>query len=340
MSPEERRSARLLFSPELAAGTLTERDLEQAAVGRAVRARPVPPLPMRIADRMGLKGGRISFGADNLAPMLAARTAVLGDAAGGSPRLLVRVDEFPHARAWDRGSRFDTAAYRRFHTILHEAGVPYLVAVLPRIARDPKDPKGTEWRAHDEGEREMLRTLAADGVAFATHGLDHRTRSAIPRRHSELVGLDDAALAALLDAAQEALAEQDIDPRVFVAPYNRFTAAQYAALAARFDIVTGGPESVRRMGFQRTPMWRGEAVYLPGYPPLYGKAAEMIHAIGQLVELRAAVWVPIVLHWEWEARDDFAGLRRWAAAMTGLAQPWSGLLDAIDRSRAAEAQAA
>lgn len=338
MTTDERRSARLLFSAELAAGTVTDAELDRPEVTAAVRSRRISALPGRVAQALALKRGRITVQGDAIEPMLAARAAVLGADAAGPPRLLVRVDEFPHYLAWDDPDRCGTEPYRRFHAVLRDAGMPYLVAVLPRVAREPLNPGESTWRAHDDDERTELRTLAADGVAFGTHGLDHRTRRVRARRHSELCGLDARALRALLDASRSTLALEGLDPAVFVAPYNRFDADQYPALAERFDVVTGGPESVLRMGFQRTPLWRGDAVYLPGYAPFYGTASGMLDAVERLAARGAALWLPVVLHWEWEARDGFAGLKRWAAQFASLARPWGEFLDAIARCRAVEAR--
>lgn len=332
MTPNERRSARLLFGEELAAGTVTDAQLDRPAVATAVAYRRVPSLAGRLTQALALKRGRLTMQDNVIEPLLAAREAVLGPAAAGPPRLLVRVDEFPHYRAWDDPQGCGTDAYQRFHAVLRDADIPYLVAVVPRVPRDPLNPVETEWRPHDDAERAELRALAADGVAFATHGLDHRTRDAHPRRHSELSGLDAAALSTLLDTAATTLADEQIEPAVFVAPYNRFDANQYPALAQRFAVVTGGPESILKMGFHRTPLWRGDAVFLPGYAPFYGTAGGMIDAVGRLVTRGAALWIPVVLHWEWEARDGFAGLKRWAQSVAGLARPWSEFLGTVARA--------
>ena len=80
----------------------------------------------------------------------------------------------------------------------------------------------------------------------------------------------------LLDDALAELARHEIRPDVFVPPYNRFDARQFEALARRFAVVCGGPESIGLMGFQRTPQWRGETVYLPSYAPVYGRAARVL----------------------------------------------------------------
>jgi peptidoglycan/xylan/chitin deacetylase (PgdA/CDA1 family) len=202
------------------------------------------------------------------------------------------------------------------------AGVPYLIAVLPRVSHDALNPEESSWRALSDDERALLAELPADRVSFGLHGLDHRTRS----------GLDRAATEALLDQGLAELAPLGISPDVFVAPYNRFDAAQYDVLARRFAVVTGGPESVGLLGFQRTPVWRGEAVYLPSYHPLYGHAREVLPAAQRLIERRAGLWAPIVLHWGWEADEDWQALERLLEAIAPYAADWEDFLAAVRAS--------
>ena len=153
----------------------------------------------------------------------------------------------------------------------------------------------------------MLRRLSRERVSFGLHGRDHRTRFASPRRHSELCGLSPAATEELLDEALAELARHEIRPDVFVPPYNRFDAGQFEALARRFEVVCGGPESIGTMGFHSTPQWRGEAVYLPSYAPVYGRAADVLPAVERAIEQAAGLWVPVVLHWGWELQCRLGG---------------------------------
>ena len=192
--------------------------------------------------------------------------------------------------------------------------------------------RATGWRSLREDERALLARLEQDAVAFALHGLDHRTRAASARRHSELCGLGPAATEKLLDDAFAELAPLGIVPEVFVPPYNRFDAAQYDVLARRFTVVCGGPESVGLLGFQRTPLWRGEAVYLPAYQPLYGHAREVLPAARRLIDANVGVWAPIVLHWGWEADEDWAALERLLAAIAPYAARWQDFLVAVGAS--------
>jgi hypothetical protein len=333
MTDDERRSARLLFAGELAGGELPPTALEHREVRRAVRARPVPPRPQRLAEALALKRGVLRYERDILGRLAAARRAALGDRGAGPPRLLVRMDEFPHARARDLPERYGTEAFRCFHEIMRSAGVPYLLAVLPRPCHSYLDPGADGDRPLTDDERAALADACTDGVEAALHGLTHRTRDAAARRRSELAGLDAAGLNALIDRGMAELAEANLEPRVFVPPFNRFDRGHYAVLAERFKVVCGGPESVAQFGFHATPLWRGNAVYLPSYPPLYGTAEAIEPALHRVVAAQPGTWVPVTLHLGWEADEGWTALGRLAETMAPYARPWSELLGALDGTR-------
>lgn len=334
MNKEQRRSAALLFSLELAAGSLSVDALDRREVGKAISTRkPLKP-PTRLLERLAMKRGLIGYERNCLQPFLRARKAVLGDEADGAPRLLVRVDEFPHYRAWDEPERFGTDGFRRFHEIMRSAEVPYLIATLPRVARNPLDPNETRERELDSGERAMIDELRRDGVAFGLHGWCHRARRAEPRHRSELAGLGRATLEQLLDRADGVIAELGVETSVFVPPFNRFDANQYPLLARRYEVVCGGPETVSVLGFRRTPIVLSGSIFLPSYAPLYGRASDVLPAVHRLAALRAAVWVPIVLHWGWELEADSSALKRLAAELARYAAGWDSFLAAVRESAA------
>ena len=245
------------------------------AVRRALRRAPYPRRRCVSPSACSASSGAWSTSAPS--PSRSSRPAARRSAPAPPARRAFSCASTSFPTTWPRTSPSATArgAYRPFHELMRDAGVPYLIAVLPRVSADPLNPQATSWRRLDGDERELLRALPAEGVSFGLHGLDHRTRDSSPRRHSELCGLSAAATEELLDTAMAELEPSGIRPRVFVPPYNRFDAAQYEMLARRFDVVCGGPESVGLLGFQRTPVWRGEAVYLPSYHPLYGHAREV-----------------------------------------------------------------
>jgi Uncharacterized protein conserved in bacteria (DUF2334) len=327
------RTARLLFDAELAAGTLAPEALDAPAVERATRVRAIPPRVVRVTEQLRSKLGALDFEPAVSAPLLAARRAALGSGGSEGPRLLVRVDEFPHYQAWDRPQVYGAAMFERFHEIMAGAGVPYLIAVLPRVGRQPLAPDAGGSRPLAEDELAMLRRLGEERVAFGLHGRDHRTRFSSSRRHSELCGLSLEQTDQLLDDALGELEPHGIRPAVFVPPYNRFDARQLEVLARRFQVVCGGPESIGTLGFHSTPQWRGRTVYLPAYAPFYGRATDVLAAAERMIERCAGLWVPVVLHWGWELEDDWRALRRLVERIAPYAADWAGFLDAVERSR-------
>jgi len=85
------------------------------------------------------------------------------------------------------------------------------------------------------------------------------------------------------------------------------------------------------MGFHRTPLWRGDAIWMPVHPPLAGPPAQVAAGVRAYTERRAALWLPVVLDL---ASLDPAGLRDVAAALTGVARPWEEFLAAARAARA------
>lgn len=285
--------------------------------------------------RIALRPFTLDYRRDLIEPTLRALSSLPGGSAPRPVRLLLRVDEFPHYLSAEGDRRYGPKRFAEFHEVLSTAGVAYALAALPRVARSPLSPNRLGSRALEAGEIDMLKQLKAEGVELALHGCDHRTRHASPHRHSELSGLDPVATRQLLDEATAELAQHGIVPRVFVAPFNRFDASQLELLGRRFDVVCGGPESIHQLGFQLTPQWRSNCIYLPSYAPFYGTAAQMVNPVRSLIERQPGIWVPLVLHWEWEQGDDWAALRRLAELIAPHTAPWSDLLGSAERARSA-----
>ncbi len=301
-------------------------------VCRALRTRRIPTKVERVAQRLSMKAGRLSYEDAWLSPLEVARRQAPGGEKDGAPRFLVRVDEFPYYSGLD-DPKYGREASRRFHAAMAEEGVPHLMSVLPQWTHEPLKPGGVGGRPLQEEDRVLLEQMGRDGVTFAQHGHTHRTRFADPRRHSELCGLDSSDLTELLEAGKRKLAEVGIHPRILVPPFNRFDAVQWPVLERLYDVITGGPESVMLMGFHGGPQWRGSAIYLPCYAPLYESAVVALPAIESLIDSGASGWIPIVLHMGWEIDDDYAALRRLAKRVAPYAASWDDLLVAADASR-------
>lgn len=322
-------SAALTFDAELQEGRVTVDALIAAGAPTALRPR-FAPAPLRLAHTLRRRRGRLGFHEVAGDRVWGIRRRLFGDEARRPPRILVRVDEFPLVGAYDRAVQ-TSAAFGEFHQLMGEHGVPYLLAVPGAVAHRALDPRGQLRRPWDRAEREVLSSLGA-GVELAVHGLDHRTRRRQPRQRSELAGLGAGPLAQRLDATHAALAELGTEPAVFVPPFNRFDRRQLPLLCSRYRVICGGPETVPILGAQPTPTWLGDCVYLPSYPPFYGRAAEIGAAIAREIERARGCWVPLVLHWEWEQRDGWRGLRRLLEELGAHAVRWQELLDAAARA--------
>ena len=256
-----------LAAPEMSEGTY--------AITRSLARRLTPPTPPPLIgdlQRLRSKLDPARFAASLRYPSIQARRAMLGPSAEGSPRVLLRVDEYPYATSLDHPEAYGIEPSTRFHEVLAGAGIPYLMAIVPQLVHEPLNPDGSGGRPLNDEELGLIRQMAADGVTFAAHGLTHRTRDADPRRRSEFCGLSAPEARQLADESLRLLGQAGVHPRVFVPPFNRFAPDHYHALATRFDVITGGPESIALMGPQPSPRWLGEGVYFPCYPPLYGRA--------------------------------------------------------------------
>jgi hypothetical protein len=305
---------------------------------RVLTPAPVPPTLVRRGQRLAMKLGRLDWERTWLDRLMAARRGALGEASAGSPRFLVRVDEFPYYTSFDQPQ--DIEMSRKFHHVMANAGLPHLMSVLPQLTHAPLTVGSSGGRALGEQEIELLELMRSDGVTFAQHGRTHRTRFQSPRRRSEFCGLSPAQAEEVLEDGRRQLAEAGIEsPRVFVPPFNRFDAAQYQMLAGRFDVICGGPESVALMGFHGGPLWRDGAVYLPCYFPLYANARTILPTVERLIELAPGTWIPIVLHTSWEQDDDFVSLKRLAERIAPFAVRWEDFLADVDHSSGAPAAA-
>jgi len=285
-SEDERRSRRLLFAAELEAGTVRESDLVRAPVRDAVLARRVPARLSRAYQRRLMRRGRLTYLGVTLPAVAAARRAVLGEAAAPEePRLLVRLGPFPGA---------DGAALRE----LADRGLRYLLAV-------------DAARPLTDDEVELLADLRRAGVVFALEG-----------PAEELAGRSADAIGEALAAREKRLTEQAaIRPDVLVAPDN-LNFRVWKPLAERYSVFASGPGSVAHMGYHGTPLWRGEAVWMPSYEPFHGDAAQVADAVRALDGAAAGAWVPAAV----DATPAAARLAPWAAS-------WDEFLEAVRRSR-------
>ena len=300
--------------------------LARAEVRDAATSLRVPSAVSRRYQRRLLANGALRYEARTVARQMAARRAVLGDAAAGPPRVLLRAGAFPHPLADQDPGRFGVEPFRRTQATLAEAGVPYLVAVTPRVSARPLDRTDARWRPLRDDELEILADLRHEGVAFAAHGLDHRTRRRFGAP-SELGGVKDKDLGAHLDLAAAELADAAIRPEIFVPPFDRFGWREWDAIAQRYPVITAGHDSVDALGYHDGPLWRGDAVWLPVYAPLDGPPLDVLAAVRGLADGGASVWLGAAV--DWSAAADGSQLGALAHGIREWAVDWECFLDAV-----------
>jgi hypothetical protein len=179
------------------------------------------------------------------------------------------------------------------HELLRAHDVPYLLAVAPQDARD------------------ALTRVRDGSVTIGLNGL----------------GADADDVDAQLDRAHALLVGHGVAPDVFVPPAEELDAAHYPLLAKRFAVITGDAGTVPTLGWHPTPLWRGDAVYMPAY---VSGARAALAAAQRLIRARAALWVPLVVRWPEESEGDLVAL---CHALRGYAREWDEFLAAVRASR-------
>ncbi|MGM0442127.1 MAG: DUF2334 domain-containing protein [Elusimicrobiota bacterium] len=220
------------------------------------------------------------------------------DANAGRLKFLIRVDDFPR---WD----INWNKYKKFHRIFKAKDVPYLLGVTPLKCSEPKNPDKEDFSPISEEEGNYLKSIYKNNTEIALHGFTHKVLDENVK--SELVGLDNSELKRKTERALEILDRFKIYPKVFIPPYNSISPREYNYLGKYFDIICGGPESISWMGYKISPSVLNGSMYLPSYPPLYGRAEEILNYITELDNktFDVSLTLPVTLHWAWEKENDF-----------------------------------
>lgn len=223
----------------------------------------------------------------------------------GTPRFLVRVDDYPR---WDLGPD----VFARFHEILRAASIHYVLGAIPL----PTDPKASvdRGRVWTPEERATLQAVSAD-LDVALHGLSHRAKPGLVP--TEIVDREAADLTRDLDEGLRRLAMLGHRARAYIPPFNAVDHSALSVLATRFSVVHGGPESVRWLGCVPGPCRLDGVWFLPSYPPAYGRARDVLRFVVAAREQRTPLLIPVTLHWAWEIADGFDDVRRLADALAG-----------------------
>ena len=146
--------------------------------------------------------------------------------------------------------------WQRFLPLIEEFGIRPILAVVP----DNQDRK-LKHSAPDPEFWTQMRALEAAGATIALHGFQHmcisRGKSLVPlHQHSEFAGVAEDTQRHWIHAGLRILREQELHPRVWIAPRHGFDRHTLRALRA---------EGIRVLsdGFARVPFTRSGFTWIP-----------------------------------------------------------------------------
>lgn len=227
-------------------------------------------------------------------------------------RFVLRIDDYPSPGGED------LADFVRFHEVLAEHRIPYLLAITPFLKGAGRSGSLTD------PEIDVLRRCCQEGVDLALHGFTHQSR--YTNFASELASLPPHALHEELDRAEEYLTPHGFKPLGFVPPFNSYDPLTLSILAERFPLLCGGPESVLSLGYRVGPSFLLRSLYVPSYRHAYDFTLERALRLDQLARESRGLVVPLTLHWPNEVRDGFRRLREVCGRLVGNTWSWQRLL--------------
>ncbi len=238
----------------------------------------------------------------------------------GEVKYLVRVDDFPR---WDNS--FNN--FLNFHEIFKKYKIPYLLGVTPLLSLNVLDPKNKKFRSLTTNEADLLKEPI---ITVGLHGLTHQTILNKRWKRSEFIGLSSQEIENRVVNGIKELAKYNIESHIFIPPFNAIDEKNYEILKRYFKIITGGPESIKTLGFKITPCYFKGALYIPSYPPVYGSCKEIVNFIKSL-EIEEDIIVPITLHWSYEAKNNFEDVRELSKLIRNKTILWQNLYETEKR---------
>lgn len=232
----------------------------------------------------------------------------------GRPRFLIRVDDFPSSRA-------NLEKFKDFHHIFQKHGLPYLLGVTPLLSENPLDPANKELKKLTNKEIEFLKEPL---IELGLHGITHQTLS--HQRHSEFVDLSPEQKEKKLKQGIEEMESYGFSPQVLIPPFNSLSKEGYKIAKQHFKAITGGPETIRTLGFQVTPCYLMGSLYVPSYYYVYGRAERILNFLNS-ADISEEIVIPITLHWAWEIKNDFKGVKKLCDFVKGKELSWNNFLE-------------
>ncbi len=193
------------------------------------------------------------------------------------------------------------AIFTRYHC-------PFLAAITGRDLADP-------------GSGSLFEEIRAAGGVIGIHGFNHSGMfGPFP---SELLQMTFPEILGKVDAIRRnPLLENS--PSILVPPFNAIGPEQILILSRHFDVICGGPETVRFTDGVAGPVsFKGGGWYFPSLHPFYGSCRSMLRygAPRLLRSLSGAVC--LTTHLTVEAEDRFSALAELLASLQETCKSWN-----------------
>ncbi len=212
----------------------------------------------------------------------------------GHPSFLIRIDDFPH---WER----TLEDFKRFHQVMEEFDIPYLLGVTPCLSLDRHNPFNTDFKKIDFREAEIIKHPL---IEIAMHGFSHQTNNT--KKNSEFTGLREKEVTEKIEKGLEIFSRFDIKPIAFIPPFDEIDMTSYKVLSRYFKIITGGPDSAKNIGYKLSPSFFKGAVYVPYYRP--SGSIAFLKKFLKDTPIRREIILPIVIHWANESANRYKDL--------------------------------
>jgi hypothetical protein len=216
--------------------------------------------------------------------------------------VLVRVDDFPTGSPEGKVWQGIPHLYRAFHEIMRRYDIPYLLGVVPAYVES--------FLLLDE-----LKQDDGDNLEIGTHGFNH---IADDTPYNEYDNKSFERIWCETNNAYDWM--ERFSPKVYIAPFNRYSNDALRCIEYLYKHVTTGPETAEQdLDF-------GGLIQIPSH--YYGFAHELVPKI-QKNGLNEDLCI-ITLHWTWEMLaivKDASRLEELCSMITGKAITWREAMD-------------
>jgi hypothetical protein len=238
------------------------------------------------------------------------------------PVCVIRVDDFPR---WD----LQFSDYEKFHNILRNNKIPYLLGVTPHAALHPLEVDCTEFLNLEKDEIEFLKAAKQQSVTIAFHGYNHKTNG---EARSEFDSIDQRAIEQKIENGLRYLKENiGVTTDIMIPPFNHFGRWTIPILGKYFRIICGGPETLPILGLAQSPsLLEDNIVYIPSYRPLYGRTAYINRFLKKFIKKQKYAFLPITIHWAWEENEGYKDLQEFCSLIQNFdVISWDNLKDIL-----------